>query len=70
MVLNRGVKVKEYYNVNDVKQIIGCGKSYAYEIISKLKERFSKEYPDAIVINGKIPIWYFEKVMMSKERSD
>lgn len=62
--------MKDYYNAKDVQMITGCSKSLAYEIIAKLREKFSNEYEDAITIQGKIPIWYFEKIMMNKKGSD
>ncbi len=60
--------MRDYYNANDVKQITGCSQSLAYEIIRKLKESFEKKYPNAISIQGKIPIWYFEEMMMNKKK--
>ena len=60
-------KMKDYYNAKDIQEIANCSKSLAYEIIRKLKEKFEKKYPDAITIQGKIPIWYFEKIMMNKK---
>ncbi len=59
--------MKSYYNVNDVQEIVGVGQSMAYTIIRRLRESFKKKYPDAIQIQGKIPIWYFEKMMKIKE---
>ena len=58
--------MKDYYNANDIKKIAECSSSLAYEIIRKLRKSFEEEYPDAITIQGKIPIWYFEKKMMNK----
>lgn len=58
--------MKDYYNAKDIEKIIECSKSMAYEILRKLRERFEEEYPDSITIQGKIPIWYFEKIMMNK----
>lgn len=60
--------MRDYYNASDVKQITGCSQSLAYEIIRKLKESFEKKYPNAISIQGKIPIWYFEEMMMNKKK--
>lgn len=60
--------MKDYYNASDIQKITGTSKSLAYEIIRKLKESFEKKYPDAIPIQGKIPIWYFEEIMMNKRR--
>lgn len=58
---------KEYYGVKDIKIIIGCGESMAYQIIRELRERFSRTYSDAITIRAKIPIWYFEEQMHYKK---
>ena len=60
--------MRDYYNASDVKRITGCSQSLAYEIIRKLKESFEKKYPNAISIQGKIPIWYFEEMMMNKKK--
>ena len=60
--------MRDYYNASDVKQITGCSQSLAYEIIRKLKESFEKKYPNAIKIKRKIPIWYFEEMMMNKKK--
>lgn len=59
--------MKSYYNAKDVQTITGCSKSLAYDIIRKLRKSFEKKYPESISIQGKIPIWYFEKIMMNKE---
>ena len=61
--------MKDYYNVKDIQQITECSQSMAYSIIQQLRERFSKEYPEAITIQGKIPIWYFnEKILCRKNK--
>ena len=62
--------MKEYYGAEDVQAITGAGKSLSYEIIRKLRERFEKEYPKAIPIQGKIPIWYFEEQMMCRKKGE
>ncbi len=59
--------MKNYYNAKDVQEITGCSKSLAYEIIRKLRNSFEKKYPESISIQGKIPIWYFEEIMMNKK---
>lgn len=59
--------LNDYYNCEDIQRITGAKKSLCYEIIRKLKRMFEKEYPDAITIQGKIPVWYFEKKMHNKE---
>lgn len=47
--------MKDYYNAKDVQQVTGVSKSLAYEIIKKLQEKFSKKYPESIILQGKIP---------------
>lgn len=59
--------MKDYYNVKDVQKITGASASLAYEIIRKLKKTFELKYPNAISIQGRIPIWYFEEIMMNKK---
>ena len=62
--------MKDYYNAKDIQQITGASKSLSYEIIRKLRKSFKKKYPESIDIQGKIPIWYFEKIMMNKEQKE
>lgn len=62
--------MKDYYNAKNVQQITGTSQSKAYEIIRTLRENFEKEYPNAITIQGKIPVWYFEKRLLNKGVSD
>lgn len=59
--------MKEYYNAKDIQKITGCGVTKSYDIIVKLQDMFKKEHPNAITIQAKIPIWYFEKIMLGKE---
>lgn len=61
--------MKSYYSAKDIQEITGCKKSRAYEIIRELQIRFEKKYPESIPIQGRIPIWYFEKVMMNREET-
>ncbi len=57
----------EFYGVKDIMQITGCSKSYSYQIIKELLEDLKEEYPDAITIRGKVPKWYFDKKLRTKE---
>ena len=63
-------KDRNYYDVNDVMRITGEKMTKSYDIIRKLRKQFKKLFPDSIDIQGKIPIWYFEKAMGNIERSD
>lgn len=58
----------DYYTAKDIVRITGVSKSSAYEIIKKLQTTFEKNFPDAIKLQGKIPIWYFEDIMMNKRK--
>lgn len=60
----------DYYGAIDIQEIIGCKKSYAYELIRKLQGSFKKDYPDTIIIQGRIPIWYFEEKMLNKKKEN
>lgn len=62
--------MKDYYNAKDIQQITGSSQSLAYKIIRELRESFERKFPDAITIQGKIPIWYFEKIMMNKKEEE
>lgn len=55
--------MKLYYGANDICKIIGIGPNKAYQIIRELRNMFEKEYPEAIPIQGRIPIWYFNQKM-------
>lgn len=59
--------MKDYYDVKDIMQITGAKQSWCYSIIRTLREKFLKEYKDAFVPQGKIPIWYFEEKMKNKK---
>lgn len=62
--------MKEYYGAKDIMQITGASQALAYRIIRKLRERFEKEFEDAITLQGKIPIWYFEEKMLCKKNKE
>ncbi len=57
----------DYYSVKDVMAITNSGKSWSYEVISKLLNKFRTEYPNAITREGRIPKWYFEENLMNKK---
>lgn len=62
--------MKDYYTAKDIQTITGASQSLSYEIIRKLRAMFEKKYPDAITIQGKIPIWFFEETMMNKKKDN
>lgn len=63
--------MKEFYNAKDIQKITECSQAKAYDIIRLLRDRFEREYPEAITIQGKIPIWYFnEKILCKRNKED
>lgn len=59
----------KFYTVKDVIEITGLGKSASYSLIKKLNKKLEREYPGTIVINAKIPKWYFnEKIMIDSKK--
>lgn len=50
----------EYYNAKEIKEKIGCCLSKAYELIDSLNKCLKEEYPRLIVIEHKVPIWYWD----------
>lgn len=57
----------DYYRVKDVMEILDVSRSYAYKILTQLREMFAKEYPDAMTVEGRIPKWFFEKKFKNRE---
>ena len=62
--------MKEYYNAKDIQTVIGCAQSKAYMIIRELQKKYQKKFPEAITIQGKIPIWYFNEVQGLRKKED
>ncbi len=53
--------MKQFYDLKDIMNVTGVGKSKAYEIIRELNEQFKVEHKGAFTIQGKVPIWYFNE---------
>lgn len=62
--------MKEFYNAKDIQKITECSQTKAYDIIRILRNRFEKEFPESITIQGKIPIWYFEEKILCKKNKE
>lgn len=52
------------YTVEDVMKITGYKKSRAYEIIKKVQQQMQRENKNVIILNGRIPIKYFDKYVV------
>lgn len=60
--------MSDYYTAEEIKKVIGCSQSLAYKIIRELRESFKNKFPEAIDVQGRIPKWYFEEIMMNKKK--
>lgn len=58
------------YGAKEVSLLTSKSKSSAYELINKLQKEFLKEDNTRIIINGKIPINYFNKVVLGIDSSE
>lgn len=58
--------MKEFYGAEDIKKLIKCSQSKAYDIIRQLRDSFKKDYPNEETIQDKIPIWYFEEKVLCR----
>ncbi len=57
-----------YYGVKDVMEITGAKQTKCYDIIRELNKQYKKKFPEAIMIQGQVPQWYFEEAMGFKEK--
>lgn len=58
--------MKEFYGVEDIKKLVECSLSKACDIMQDLIDSFKKDYPNAITIENRIPIWYFEEKVLCR----
>lgn len=57
----------EFYTVEDVTKILKVSKSYAYKVMSKLRDEFEHEFKGVYMVRGRIPKWFFEKKFKNRE---
>lgn len=53
--------MKEYYCFTDIMTLTGFKKSKSADLIVKLNDLLKDEYPNILIIKGKIPIWFWEE---------
>lgn len=53
---------KMYYSPKDVRQMTDRSDDYARRLIVKLNKSMIEEYPNLMVMENRIPIWYWEKI--------
>lgn len=58
--------MKEFYGVEDIRKLVECSLSKACDIMQTLIASFKKDYPSAVTIQDKIPIWYFEEKVLCR----
>lgn len=58
--------MKEYYNSKDIMTITGFKRTKSSYLIKEFNENLKNEYPNIIIINGRVPIWYW-KLKTQKE---
>lgn len=57
----------EVYDVDDIMEMLGCSKSYAYGVIKKLRNEIEQKGYLNIVPAGKIQKSYFDKRLFCAE---
>lgn len=51
----------KYYNAKQIAEMTGYSLSNAHKIIQNLNEELKEKYPNQIIFQGKIPIWFWEE---------
>ncbi len=51
----------KYYNAHQIAEIIGYALSTARHKIQILNEELKEKYPNQIIFQEKIPIWFWEE---------
>ena len=59
----------KYYNVQDIKDLTGLSQSKCYGIIRELNKSYKKAYPNAVLAQGSIPVFWFEQAMGIKKEN-
>lgn len=60
---------KKCVDAEEVARDWGISKSMAYKIIQKLNNQISKQYPDAIIVSGKVSRGYYNRCCLSEKSS-
>lgn len=56
---------KMYVNADEVALDWGVSKSQAYKIIKKLNSQIRSQYPEAIIISGKVSRSYYNRCCLA-----
>ena len=52
---------KEYYSAKDIAKKLDCCLSTAYEKIEDLNQLLIQKYPNIVIFEKKIPIWFWNE---------
>ena len=56
---------KKYVDAEEVARDWGVSKSQAYKIIQKLNRQIREQFPDAIIVSGKVSRGYYNKCCLA-----
>ena len=62
-------KEKMYVDADEVARDWGVSKSQAYKIIQKLNLQIREQYPEAIIVSGKVSRSYYNRCCLSEKSS-
>ena len=59
---DRIIAATEYVGVDKIMEMFKCRKGKAYQIIREINEKMKVDYPNSIIIKGKVSIAYIEEI--------
>ena len=60
---------KKCVDAEEVARDWGISKSMAYKIIQKLNNQIREQYPEAIIVSGKVSRIYYYRCCLAEKRS-
>ncbi len=54
--------IKEYYTAKEIAIKTNRCLSSAYDLINRLNKEMVQKYPNMIVLEKRIPIWYWDEI--------
>ena len=58
-------EAKKYVDADEVARDWGVSKSQAYKIIQKLNRQIREQFPDAIIVSGKVSRAYYNRCCLA-----
>jgi hypothetical protein len=62
--MSENTKYPLYLGVAIVQDDLGVSRAKAYNIIKKMNEDMAKKYPEALIVNGKVNRFWYEKASL------